>query len=469
MTEVPPRLAWTRIAVVGAAAIVMTAAAFFVTVQFGERLVAPDAARPAVARGESGSALLHVLVTLAAVIAVGRALGWLLRFVGQPPVMGEVVAGILLGPSLLGRLAPDLAAQLVPPGNSAASVTLGSIAQIGVILFTFLIGLELDVSILKAKARETLTISYGSIAAPFLLGATLSLGLYARGAIPGVPFLPFAMFVGASMSVTAFPLLARILKDRGLNGTPMGVVALACAAANDAAAWCLLAILTGVAQDRPEAAARVIGLTLVFTASMFLIVRPIAVRLAPRFDAQRSSQTVIAWVFVAILLSALATEVIGIHAIFGGFLLGAVIPHDTALARELRRQLEGVVSVLLLPAFFAYTGLRTEMGLVSGWQDWLWCGAIVATATAGKFGGTLAAARWSGMPWRDAAVLGSLMNARGLVELIILNIGLDLGLISPALFAMMVVMALATTFTTTPAVQFFSRGSWRTPAPAGVA
>lgn len=454
----PSRATWPAAAIEIAGLTTFAAGIFLLIARAGRELESSAAetaaaVAPPAAHDEASVVLFHVLLVLAAVIAVGRALGWLCRLAGQPAVMGEVIAGILLGPSLLGRVAPQLAAGLLPPSPSSIGITLGVIAQMGVILYMFTVGLELDFSLLRARARSTLSISHASIVAPFLLGAALSLYLYPREAAPGASFFVFSLFMGASMSVTAFPLLARILTDRRMTQTPLGVMALSCAAANDAAAWCLLALLVGVAQGQAMSALYVVGLTLIYMGGMFVLVRPIAARVAPKFDGARSPQTVIAWIFVALLLSALATETIGVHAIFGAFVLGAVIPHDSELARELRRQLEGIGSMLLLPAFFAYTGMRTQLGLISGWENWLACGLIVAAATAGKFGGTLLSARLTGAGWRQSAMLGALMNTRGLMELIILNIGLDLGAISPTLFAMMVVMALATTFATTPILQ----------------
>jgi Kef-type K+ transport system membrane component KefB len=394
------------------------------------------------------SHLVHVLLTLTAVVALGSLLGYLLRRLGQPPVIGEVVAGIALGPSLLGRLAPEATEFLLP---APSAPYLNVIAQIGVIFYMFLIGLELNLDSLKCQARAIFAISYTGIAFPFVLGAALAFFLYPRLSSNEVPFTSFALFMGVAMAITAFPVLARILSDRTMQKTPLGVTALACAALGDATAWCLLAFVVGFAQAEIGGAFIVIGLTALYVAFMFLVVRPLAARwLAGR---QTLTRGVTAMIFVALLLSALATEFIGVHAIFGAFLLGAVIPHDSAVAREFTHKLEDFVTVLLLPAFFAYTGLRTQIGLVAGVEEWLICGLILACATVGKFGGTLVAARSTGFGWRDSSALGILMNTRGLMELIVLNIGLDLGVISPALFAMMVLMALATTLATAPLLQ----------------
>jgi Kef-type K+ transport system membrane component KefB len=263
------------------------------------------------------------------------------------------------------------------------------------------------------------------------------------------------MFLGVAMSITAFPVLARILNDEGLHRTSLGAVALACAATDDVTAWLLLALVVGIAQAAPAGALVVVGWTVVYIAAMFFVVRPLAPRLLRAKLSQPPSQGALAATFLLLLGSALATETIGVHSLFGAFVLGAIIPHDSGLAQDIRRKLEDFVGVLLLPAFFAITGLRTQIGLVSGWSDWLLTLAIIAVATAGKFGGACGAGRLSGLSWRESAALGALMNTRGLMELIVLNVGLDLGVISPRLFAMMVLMALATTLMTTPLVRRF--------------
>jgi Kef-type K+ transport system membrane component KefB len=417
----------------------------------GETLIAPEAGSPAgPAVAPKGDSLLHVLIALAAVIAGGVLLGRLFSYIGQPPVIGEVVAGILLGPSLLGR---GGSAVILP---DAVAPYLGVIAQLGVILYMFVIGLEMDPGPLRAQARITVLTSHASIVVPFVLGSALALALYPVLPHRGVSFTSFALFIGAAMSITAFPVLARILSDRGMEKTELGVLALGCAAINDATAWCLLAFVVGVAQAQVSGAVLICILSLGFVVLMIGVVRPLARLFVRHCEDGPLSRGRVAVVLVAVLLAALATEAIGIHALFGAFLLGAVVPHDSRVAREIGRQLHDVVTVLLLPAFFAFTGMRTQIGLVSGVEQWLLCGAIILVATLGKFGGTLIAARLTGLEWRTAVSLGLLMNTRGLMELIALNIGLDLGVISPTLFAMMVLMALVTTMATTPLLQLFT-------------
>jgi Kef-type K+ transport system membrane component KefB len=391
--------------------------------------------------------LWHLLLALAAVVITGRLLGRAFRVVGQPPVIGEVVAGIMLGPSLLGSVSPESYAFLLPP---TVAPSLGLLSQLGVALYMFLVGVELDTEGLRGQLRATVTIAQSSIVVPFALGAALAAFLARDLAPAGVPFLHFLLFMGVAMSITAFPVLARILADTGLTRTDLGRLALSCAAVGDVTAWCLLAFVVGVVQSREGSAVLPSLMTIAYVAMMFIVVRPAVLRWCRRFEDRVIDREIIAAVIVAALVSALLTEWIGIHAIFGAFLMGAVIPHDSRLARALDERIENLVTILLLPAFFAFAGMRTEIGLISSGTGWLTCGAIILVATIGKFGGTLVAARAAGHQWRMATSLGVLMNTRGLMELIVLNVGLDLGVISPTLFTMMVVMAIVTTMATTP-------------------
>ena len=388
-----------------------------------------------------------MLLALAAVVVVGRLLGRLLARFGQPPVIGDVLAGIVLGPSVLGAIAPSASLYILPP---AAAPYLAVVAQLGVIIYMFLVGLELNPGPIRGQVRSTVAIALAGIAAAFALGVALAGYLHPRFSAPEVPFFHFALFLGIAMSVTAFPVLARILSDRGMTSTRLGTIALASAAIADVIAWCLLAFVVGVVQARVESAFLVAGLTMTFVAVMFLAVRPFVRGLWRSSSGGRATEDVIAMALVGMLLAALATEAIGVHAIFGAFLFGAVIPHDSELARALEKSIGDLATVLLLPAFFALTGMRTEFSLLSGASEWLICGLIVLVATAGKFGGTFVAARLTGLDGPHAAALGVLMNTRGLMELIVLNVGLDLGVISPTIFTMLVVMALVTTMATTP-------------------
>ena len=392
--------------------------------------------------------LLSVLLALTVIMVTARVVGVVFSKLNQPAVIGEVVGGIMLGPSLLGRFAPDVQASLLP---AHAAPMLGILSQLGVILYMFLVGLELDLHALRSRARTTIAISNAGIIVPFTMGAALSWALFDRYAPAGVSFTSFALFLGVSMSITAFPVLARILGDRGLQRTPMGMMALTCAAIDDVSAWCLLAFVVSVTQATPGAAVVTVALTALYIALMMTVGRRVMTAIVSRLDASsRIGEQSLTLILAAVLLSALATEFIGVHAIFGAFLLGAIVPHESSAARQVREKIEDIVRVLLLPAFFAFTGLRTEIGLLQTAADWMICAAIIAVAIAGKFGGATLAARLTGLSWRDASALGILMNTRGLVELIVLNIGLDLGVITPRLFTMLVLMALVTTMMTSP-------------------
>jgi Kef-type K+ transport system membrane component KefB len=428
--------------------------AFLLIGRLGAGVVAGAPAPEAAAKsGGLAAPLPQILLALAAIVVVARAVGAAFSRLGQPPVIGEVFAGILLGPSFFGTLAPGAAGRLFPPEVTGH---LNILAQVGVILYLFVVGLELDTGMAAGQGLESVTIAAAGMAAPFVLGAALALGLFPRFGTQEVSFTAFALFVGVAMSVTAFPVLARILTDRGLVGTPLGGRALACAAAGDAAAWCLLALAAGVAQSHVGAAAGTLLGTAAFFAVMVLAVRPLLLRWLGRRGGL--NQDTVAVLLVGVLASAWVTEMIGIHALFGAFLFGAIIPHKSPAARQMGGRLRDVVTVLLLPAYFAFTGLRTRIGLVDGTEQWLLCGGIVVVATLGKFGGTYFAARLTGVAQRDSAALGVLMNTRGLMEMVVLNVGLDLGVISPSLFAMMVVMALATTVATGPALRLLGVG-----------
>jgi len=392
--------------------------------------------------------LLSVLLALTVIMVTARIVGAIFSKLNQPAVIGEVVGGILLGPSLLGRVAPEAQAFLLPP---SAAPMLNVIAQIGVILYMFLVGLELDLGLVKSSVRRTVGISIASIVVPFAIGSALAVLLFESLSPPTVPVSSFVMFLGVSMSITAFPVLARILEDRGMQKTPLGIMALTCAAIDDAIAWCLLAFIVSVMQATPRAALDTVALTIVYLVLMLTAGRMIVTKLVDRFDrSSRLGERSLALVLMAVLLSAVATEFIGIHSIFGAFLMGAIIPHHSRVSTSVTERISDIVRVLFLPAFFAFTGLRTEIGLVHTGADWALCAVIIVAATAGKWGGTAIAARVAGLSWRDSSALGILMNTRGLVELIVLNIGLDLGVITPRVFTMLVIMALVTTIMTTP-------------------
>jgi Kef-type K+ transport system membrane component KefB len=392
--------------------------------------------------------LHHVLLALVVIILCARGLGWIFGKIHQPPVIGEMVAGILLGPSLLGRVFPGASAYLLPP---AVAPFLSVIAQVGIILYMFLVGVELNTDLLRGRTEASVATSHASIIAPFLLGSLLALWLYPVFSSRDVPFVVFALFMGVSMSVTAFPILARILTDRQMDTSAMGAIAVACAAVDDVTAWCLFAFVVSVARAHAGHVLITLSLTIAFILAVLFLVRPAALWFTGlytrRWETDRGS---IVFPCAALLLAALATERIGIHAIFGAFLIGVVIPHNSLLAYDIKQKFEDVAVILFLPTFFAFTGLRTQIGLVHGLRDWLICLAIIGVASLGKFGGGAIAARLTGLPGRQAAGLGILMNTRGLMELIVLNVGMDLGVLPPTLFAMLVIMAIVTTLVTTP-------------------
>jgi len=433
----------------GYAAMVGGAVAIFAAVRSaGEHLTAPppDTAVAAAAAAGGPDVLLHVLLTLAIVLVLGRLLGKLLAAIRQPPVVGEVVAGILLGPSLLGHFAPGLSAMILPP---PVAPTLAIVAEISIILYMFLVGVTLHVDYLRGRARAVIVTSHASMITPFTMGVILALYLYPRLSSSDVHFTTFALFMGVAMSITAFPVLARIVADRGLTSTKLGSVALACAASDDATAWCLLAVVVGATRGSMESALGVVALTLVFGVAMIGLVRPLVAKLTAK-AGDEPSRDAIAIALGGLLVSALIAHRIGTHAIFGAFLFGAVMPKDSGLARALEARLHDLVTILLLPAFFALNGMRTEIGLLASPFDWFVCGLIILVATTGKFGGTIVGAKLTGFDSRTAMALGVLMNTRGLMELIVLNVGRDLNVISPALFTMMVLMAIVTTLATNP-------------------
>lgn len=395
--------------------------------------------------------LLITLIALLMVIAVSRLLGLIFAKLGQPPVIGEVVGGILLGPSFLRGFYPEFTEMMVP---QEAMPYLGVLAQIGIILYMFVIGLELDLAEIKKSSRAAASIVFASIALPFTLG--LGLATQLQNEIPiGIPFAGFAIFIGVSMSVTAFPVLARILSDYGLSKTRIGMMALTCAAIDDATAWCLLALSVGVSQSSFTAALWTIGLTVVFVVLMFSTVKPLFARIIARIENSRQPmpETLFTTVLMGLLISAVTTELIGTHAIFGGFLFGVIIPHKSRIAVDLNNKLKDLVRVLFMPAFFAFTGMRTQFSLISSSSDFALLGLILLVAIAGKFGGTYLAARFSGFKNRESIALGALMNTRGLVELIVLNVGFDLGVLNARLFTLLVLMALLTTFATGPVLK----------------
>lgn len=399
----------------------------------------------------------RLLLQLLIIVAASRIAGWLFSRVGQPSVVGEMAAGILLGPSLLGMIAPD-AFQFIFPTNSLGALKL--LSQIGVCLFMFAVGMELNLKHVRNKAEAAVAVSHASIVFPYVLGTLLALFLFRSLAAPGTTFTAFALFMGISMSITAFPVLARILQERGLSRTFLGSTAITCAAVDDVTAWSLLAFVVAITQATNLAASALnLILVLAFVGVMIFGVRKWLPRLlgAERLEQEAPSKGVLAAIICIVVAAALTTEVIGIHALFGAFLAGAIMPDAHGFRHKLAVRVENFSSVLLLPLFFAFTGLRTQIGLLNDVNSWLVCLGIIAVATIGKLGGSAIAARVTGMNWSESLQLGALMNTRGLMELIALNIGYDLGILSPRIFAMLVIMALATTMMTGPLLTLFAK------------
>ena len=389
------------------------------------------------------------LAQLVAIIAVTRLVGGLAARVHQPRVVGEIAAGILLGPSLLGRVAPDFSAWLFPP---ATFPVLLAVSHLGLLFFMFLVGLHLDLGLLRASGRTALITSPVSIVVPLILGIAVA-GAIRPTFAPDVSPVAFALFMGVALSVTAFPVLARILEERGLTDTRVGVVAIACAAVDDVTAWCLLAGVT--AYVRATSGTGSLALTLVllaaFAVAMRFLVRPLLRRvLGP------SPVAFLPVAVLCLLVSAAATEAIGVHALFGAFLAGLAMPRRADVRHALETSLEAVTVVVLLPLFFASTGLRLDLGWLSGRAAWAAFGLILVAAVGGKLVGSMLAARATGMAWPEATVLGVLLNTRGLVELVILGAGLELGVLTAPVYSMMVLMALVTTAMTTPVLQWLA-------------
>lgn len=394
-----------------------------------------------------------LLIQIGVILIMARAIGWAARKINQPQVVGEMIAGILLGPSAFGWFSPGLSAVVFPPDSLGF---LNALSQIGLLLFMFLVGLEFNPKLLHGQGKIVIITSHVSIIVPFLLGILLAAFLYPYISDKNVVFLHFALFFGVAMSVTAFPVLARILNERNMLQSRLGVITIACAAVDDITAWGILAgvILLVRSGDIAISLWLILGSSAAYIILMLTGVRKILGRLVPIYYTHNTiTQSMLAFILLLVLISAWITEQLGIHALFGAFLIGVILPKHHEFVQLLTHKLEDVVVVLLLPIFFAFTGLRTSIGFINGINMWFYCGLIIAVAILGKLGGSTLAARMTGLSWREASALGMLMNTRGLMELVILNIGVDIGVISPTLFTMMVFMALITTFMTTPLLE----------------
>jgi Kef-type K+ transport system membrane component KefB len=399
--------------------------------------------------------LAILLAQILTIILVARVFGWVFKKIGQPSVIGEIIAGIVLGPSLLGLYFPEFSTALFPVESLG---NLKFLSQIGLILFMFVIGMELDLKVLKNKANEAVVISHASIVIPFALGIGLAYYVYDQFAPVGVKFLSFALFMGIALSITAFPVLARIVQERGIHKTKLGSIVITCAAADDITAWCILAVVIAIVKAGTFVSSLyIIVLAVLYVLAMIYIVKPFLKRIGDLYGSKDSVvKPVVAIFFLVLIISSYATEVIGIHALFGAFMAGAIMPDVPKLRTIFIEKVEDVALILLLPLFFVFTGLKTEIGLLNDPYLWKVTGFIILVAVVGKFVGSALAAKFVGQNWRDSLTIGALMNTRGLMELIVLNIGLELKVLTPEVFTMMVIMALVTTFMTGPALDFIN-------------
>ena len=408
----------------------------------------------------------RIFVQLALVLAACRVVGLLLRPLGQPQVVAEMVTGVLLGPSLFGLMAPALHARLFPEESLRVLYVL---AQIGIVLFMFLVGLELDLALVRSRLRGALAVTVAGMVAPFALGAALAWALRERHDLfpAAVTDWEAMLFLGAAMSITAFPTLARILYERGLSHTVVGSLALAAGSLTDAAAWCLLALVLASLGGTATTALIAIGGGALFAVVLGTVGRRSLAILYRALLARSGSTSVLPVTLVLLFLAATATDLIGVHAVFGAFVLGAAMPRG-ALQQQLEGDIAPLATGLLVPVFFVHSGLLTKLGLLISWELLGVTLVVLILAIVGKGVASALAARWSGEPWRDATAIGVLMNARGLMELIILGIGLEHGVITPTLFSIMALMAIVTTVMAVPAFTFLHRPSVDRPVRADV-
>jgi Kef-type K+ transport system membrane component KefB len=440
---------------------------YFIVLQ-GEVLQTPEvtnASRSALSTFEQFKDTYHhnithplaiLLMQIITIIIAARVFGFFCKKIGQPTVIGEIAAGIFLGPSFIGMYFPEFS-EFIFPAKSLSNLQF--LSQIGLILFMFVVGMELDLKVLKNKAHESLVVSHASIIIPFSLGMGLAYFIYQGFAPAGVDFLSFSLFIGISLSITAFPVLARIVQERGLSKTKIGNIVITCAAADDITAWCILAAVIAIVKAGSFVSALyTMGFAVGYVLAMIFLVRPFLTKFGEKYSSKESlSKPIVAIFFITLLVSAYTAEIIGIHALFGAFLAGLIMPPNMNFRNIFIDKIEDVALVLLLPLFFVFTGLRTQIGLLNDPYLWKICAIIILLATVGKFVGSALSAKFVGQTWRESIMIGALMNTRGLMELVVLNIGYDLGVLTPEIFAMMVIMALVTTFMTGPALDFVNR------------
>lgn len=402
-----------------------------------------------------GHPLALLLAQIIIIILVARFFGWICLKIGQPSVIGEILAGVALGPSLVGLYFPEFSDTLFPLESLG---NLQFLSQIGLILFMFVVGMELDIKVLKNRANDAVVVSHASIVVPFALGMVLAYFIYDSFAPEGVQFSSFGLFLGIAMSITAFPVLARIVQERGIHKSKLGTMVITCAAADDITAWCILAAVIAIVKAGSFVSALyIIALAMLYVFLMIKVIRPFLKRIGDLHTSRENlSKPIVAIFFLVLLGSAYATEVIGIHALFGAFMAGAIMPENVKFRNIFIEKVEDVALVLLLPLFFVFTGLRTQIGLLNDPYLWKVTALIILVAVVGKFVGSALAAKFIGQNWKDSLTIGALMNTRGLMELVVLNIGYDLGVLTPEIFAMMVIMALVTTFMTGPSLDLIN-------------
>ena len=404
------------------------------------------------------SSLGILLLQIIAILVTCRIFGWLFKKIGQPTVIGEILAGIVLGPSVLGNISPEASAFLFPI-ESLGNITI--LSQFGLILFMFAIGMELNLTEIRQKLNETILISHTSTIVPFFFGMLTAYFVYEKYADKSIPFLSFALFIGIAMSITAFPVLARIIQEKGLTKTHLGVITLASAANGDITAWCLLAVVIAIAQAGTMLSAVYnIGFSILYIVIMFLAIRPFLRMVGQIYhNKEVIDKGIVAFILLLLVISSYFTEILGLHALFGAFIAGVVMPENIKFRKIMTEKVEDVSLALFLPLFFASTGLRTEIGLIDSTEQWILCTIFILVAIVGKFGGAMFSARFVGESWKDSLYIGALMNTRGLMELVVLTIGYEMGILTPSVFVMLVIMTLVTTFMTTPLVSFIKFSS----------
>jgi Kef-type K+ transport system membrane component KefB len=402
-------------------------------------------------QSSTGLLLLQIII----ILVTCRIVGMLFKKIGQPTVIGEIIAGIILGPSVLGYLFPQVSSFIFP---ETSFFNIKILSQFGLILFMYTVGMDLDLSVVRKRFQDTILISHASTIVPFFLGMVVAYFIYDEYAHAETPFLSFALFIGIALSITAFPVLARIIQERGMTKTHLGAMSLASAANGDITAWCLLAAVVAYAQaGTMNSAVFNVLFSFVYVAVMLYVMRPLLRIIGDLYhNKEVVGKSLVAFMFFILLASSYVTEILGLHALFGAFVAGIIMPENLKFRKIMNEKVEDISLALFLPLFFAYTGLKTEIGLISGSDMWLLCGIFILAAVAGKFGGTMIAARLSNESWKNSLYMGALMNTRGLMELVVLSIGLEMNILPPAIFVMLVMMTLVTTFMTTPLISFIN-------------